>query len=160
MKIAVISDSHDHIDNLRKAIKIIKTENINYTIHCGDFCAPFIIKELSTLEHEVFGVFGNVDGDKYRILQNKPDNVQLYPEFAELKIDNTKIAVVHYPELAKILAYSGKYKVVFYGHTHIRKIEKIGSTLLVNPGEIMNLNSDPSFIIYNSEDNKIKTIVI
>ena len=65
MKIAVISDSHDHIDNLRKAIKIIKTENIDYTIHCGDFCAPFIIKELSTLEHEVFGVFGNVDGDKY-----------------------------------------------------------------------------------------------
>ena len=64
------------------------------------------------------------------------------------------------PELAKTLAHSGKYKVVFYGHTHIRKIEKIGSTLLVNPGEIMNLNSNPSFIIYNSENNKIKTIEI
>ena len=134
--------------------------HIDYTIHCGDFCAPFIIKELSTLEHKVFGVFGNVDGDKYRILQNKPDNLQLYPEFAELEIDKIKIAVVHYPELAKTLAHSGKYKVVFYGHTHIRKIEKIGSTLLVNPGEIMNLNSNPSFIIYNSENNKIKTIEI
>jgi len=46
MKIAVMSDSHDNIWKLRKALGIIQSKNCEKIIHCGDFVAPFMFKEL------------------------------------------------------------------------------------------------------------------
>ena len=46
MIIAVMSDSHDHIWNIRKALKIIESKGGEAIIHCGDFVAPFMLKEL------------------------------------------------------------------------------------------------------------------
>ena len=43
MIIAVMSDSHDNIWNLRKALAIIQKEGAGLIIHCGDFVAPFIM---------------------------------------------------------------------------------------------------------------------
>ena len=40
MIIAIMSDSHDNIWNLRKALEIIKKKNAQMIIHCGDFIAP------------------------------------------------------------------------------------------------------------------------
>jgi len=37
MIIAVMSDSHDNIWNLRKALAIIKEKRAGMIIHCGDF---------------------------------------------------------------------------------------------------------------------------
>jgi len=36
MKIAVVSDTHDNLSNLRKAIDWIKSQNIKLILHCGD----------------------------------------------------------------------------------------------------------------------------
>ncbi len=46
MFVAVMSDSHDNIWNLRKALTIIKKKGAGMIIHCGDFIAPFMLKEL------------------------------------------------------------------------------------------------------------------
>ena len=46
MIIAVMSDSHDNIWNLRKALTIIKKQKAKMIIHCGDFIAPFMLMEL------------------------------------------------------------------------------------------------------------------
>jgi len=40
MIVAVMSDSHDNIWNLRKAVEIIKNSQAGLLIHCGDFIAP------------------------------------------------------------------------------------------------------------------------
>ncbi len=42
MKVAIISDTHDHIENTEKAIKIFKQEKISSIIHCGNFCAHLL----------------------------------------------------------------------------------------------------------------------
>jgi hypothetical protein len=42
MLIAVMSDSHDNIWNLRKAVEIIKDRQAGLLIHCGDFIAPYL----------------------------------------------------------------------------------------------------------------------
>ncbi len=46
MLIAVMSDSHDNIWNLQKALGIVKEKGAEMIIHCGDFVAPFMLKEL------------------------------------------------------------------------------------------------------------------
>ena len=46
MIVAIMSDSHDNIWNLRKAVDIVKDSQAGLIIHCGDFIAPFMLKEL------------------------------------------------------------------------------------------------------------------
>ena len=61
MKIAVISDSHDHIDNLRKAIKIIKTERIQDGVVRLEFVAGEkameLIQKRGDLLSNISGIF-------------------------------------------------------------------------------------------------------
>ncbi len=47
MIIAVMSDSHDNIWKLREALAVIERERAGMIIHCGDFVAPFMLKELN-----------------------------------------------------------------------------------------------------------------
>ena len=46
MRVAIMSDSHDNIWNMRKAVEIVKGRQAGLLIHCGDFIAPFMLKEL------------------------------------------------------------------------------------------------------------------
>ncbi|MCF8024533.1 MAG: metallophosphoesterase family protein, partial [Desulfobacteraceae bacterium] len=36
MKIAVLSDTHDNIRNVRKALELIAGQHVEAIIHCGD----------------------------------------------------------------------------------------------------------------------------
>lgn len=74
MKIAAISDSHDHKDNILKAVTIINKRNVEAIIHCGDYVAPFVKKWFNELNSPIkknfYGVFGNNDGEKLFLTQN------------------------------------------------------------------------------------------
>ena len=61
MLVAIMSDSHDNIWNLRKAVEIIKNSQAGLLIHCGDFIAPFMLKENVTLLNpgEIMGKEGS-----------------------------------------------------------------------------------------------------
>lgn len=157
IKIAIFSDSHDRIENLQKAIDLI-AEEADMLIHCGDYCAPFMLNELSRFKGEIHGVFGNVDGDIYLMMKfaSEIPNLELHHPVGEISPEGKKIAFVHYPPLACGLAATSSYDAVFYGHTHQFKNQKVGRTLLVNAGEIMGKNSAPSFVIYDTASHRIE----
>ena len=50
MKIAVMSDSHDHLIPLRAALTRAKEAGAEVVIHCGDLIAPFVIAELKQFD--------------------------------------------------------------------------------------------------------------
>ena len=154
MKIAIISDSHDHLENLRKAIEIAKQNKAEALIHCGDFCAPFIIDELAEFSGEVHCVFGNID-DRYLTTKKaeEKENLVLYGNIAKIQLDNKKIFFTHFPDIARAFALSGEFDAVFHGHTHEKNKETLNNTLLLNPGEIMGRLGNPSLAIYNTETN-------
>ncbi|KKU03058.1 MAG: phosphodiesterase, MJ0936 family protein [Candidatus Amesbacteria bacterium GW2011_GWB1_47_26] len=156
MKIAVLSDTHDHIWNLRKAIQIIKEQKCEVIIFCGDFCAPFTAVILAESALPIYACFGNNDEDQFAISE-KLKAVQLWPltkEFAEVELESKKIAFCHYPKLGKLLAGTGDYDAVFHGHTHKAYQEQVGKTLLANPGSICGIISGKlapaSFGIYDT----------
>ena len=67
MKIGIISDSHDDVDNVNKAITIFEEEKVRAIIHAGDIISPPIVKEFKKLTDngiEFFGIFGNNDGEQ------------------------------------------------------------------------------------------------
>lgn len=43
MKISVISDIHDHIWNLQKALSMPELQATEAMLFCGDLCSPFVI---------------------------------------------------------------------------------------------------------------------
>jgi len=138
VRIAVCSDIHDNIWKLDAALPGLNEANV--LIFCGDFCAPFTLTQLARgFEGPVHAVLGNNDGDPRLLLEkaNEAANVTLHGQFAQLELGGLRVAVNHYPEIARSIARSGDYDVVCYGHDHVLHEEIAGSTLLLNPGELM-----------------------
>ena len=65
MKIGIISDTHDDIENVQKAIEIFNAEKVDYVIHAGDYIFPGIVMEFKELNAKLFGVLGNNDGERH-----------------------------------------------------------------------------------------------
>jgi putative phosphoesterase len=150
MKIAVISDTHDHLENLDEALAAMPCHGPEALFHCGDLVSPFVIDRLATFAGPVHVVFGNNEGDRYTIsnvASKKFPNVRLHGEVGFVETPDGEVAFTHRPEFARGLACTQKYVAVLYGHTHRMKIERIGSTWLVNPGEIMGLLEKPGWIL-------------
>jgi putative phosphoesterase len=163
MKIAIISDTHDNIFNLEKALSWINSQNIPLIIHCGDLCAPSVLTEIlvKKFPHQIYLIHGNV-GDR-ELLEEKVKNlknVKLFGDFGEIEIDNKKIAFVHKPEEAKKIAQTEKYDLVFYGHTHKPWEEKIGKTKLVNPGNLAGMFYKATFAIYETKTDKLELKIL
>ena len=162
MQIAVLSDSHDNIWKLSAALPHLLQPDA--VIHCGDLIAPFMILRLikGTGGKPVHIVWGNNDGDKSLIAQvaAEAENIHLHGDFADLELGGLKIAVNHYPKVARTLAESGSYKVVCYGHDHTAHEEWIGDTLLLNPGELMGLQGRSTIALLDTDTRKVKFVEI
>jgi len=160
MKVAVLSDIHDNIWNLKKVLKRVKKEKCEAILFCGDYCAPSIVKLIIELKLPTYAVFGNVDGAHYEITK-LAENLPYFHQFkgmAEIELGGKKIALCHYPKLAQGLTTTGKYDAVFYGHTHKAEQKKIGRTLIANPGEIMGMKGKCTFGVYDTKTNEFKRI--
>lgn len=162
MKIAVLSDSHDNIWKLEKAMPYLAAADA--VIHCGDLVAPFMIIRLikGTGGKPVHLVWGNNDGDKGLIAEvsAKAENITLHGDFAHLELGGLKIGVNHYPKIARTLAEGGSYDVICYGHDHIANEEWVGKTLLLNPGELMGLQGRSTIAILDTETRKVEFVDI
>ena len=141
MKIAILSDIHDHVWNLKKALNVPELQATEAMLCCGDLCAPFIIKLLGQgYTNPIHLVFGNNDGDVNAInatAEHFP-NIQIHGETFQGELGGRRIAMNHYPDIAKVLAEQGNHEVVCYGHNHTL-VSNVwtDSTLLINPGPIM-----------------------
>jgi len=136
MIIAVMSDSHDNIWNLREALAIIKQRNAQMIIHCGDFIAPFTLTEpLTSLT-----------------------NLTLYDPVGLVDADGFKIAFTHHGIVGEGLAAVGKFNLVCFGHSHKYYFKKNGRTILLNPGEIMGKDGLPSFCLVDTNTGNVEKI--
>ena len=157
MKLAVISDIHDNVWTLQAALANLQEADL--LICCGDLCSPFVVGLIGEgFRNPIHIVEGNNEGDWRRITQaaGKHSHMHLHGEFFQEQLDQKRIAVNHYPDIALPLAASGRYDLVCYGHNHLFAIEHQGATLALNPGAL--LGYDPinrreipaTFIIYDT----------
>lgn len=162
MRIAIMSDSHDNIWKLEKAMPHLAAADA--VLHCGDIISPFMIIRMikGAGGVPIHMVWGNNDGDKRLLTEvsGGVENIHLHGDFANIEIDGHKIAMVHYPDMARALAESGKYDLVCYGHDHTLHEEWIGDTLLLNPGELMGMNNRSTLALYNTTSKKLVFIEI
>jgi len=138
--IGVISDTHDNLPMVEKAVKRLNDAKVALVLHAGDYIAPFVIPKFKALNAKLIGVFGNNDGDhellKKRFSECK--NCEVRGRFAEIDADGFKIALLHgdETELLEALISCGGFNAVVHGHSHAVGATKKGKTLVVNPGEV------------------------
>jgi len=133
MLIGVMSDSHDNMPQIQKAVDLFTARHVEHVIHAGDFGAPFTFRILKHLPCGFTGIYGNNDGEKLLLQKLSQGRVFKQPHVFEL--EGKKIVVVHEHHIVDALADSGHYDLVVYGHTHESDIRRAGKTLVVNPGE-------------------------
>jgi putative phosphoesterase len=160
MKIAVLSDSHDNITKLDVALPTLRSADA--IIHCGDLCSPFMIHRLGSGVGDipVHIVWGNNEGDPWRIAKvaDEYPHVTLHGELAELELGKLRVAVNHYPKIARGLAKSGDYDLVCYGHDHIAHEEWIDECLLLNPGELLGLKGRSTLALLDTTNRKVSWV--
>lgn len=160
MKIAVFSDIHDNLMRWREAAEIIKAEKIKIGICCGDIGDLQTVEEVSKSFKTLYLALGNLD---YKIKDRTglfPENVIFTQDYDEIELGKRKIAFAHNNRVAKDLAESKRYNIVFYGHTHTPWEQKIGNTVLLNPGEVAGHFGRASFAIYDLANMKAELKIL
>lgn len=133
--IGIVSDTHDHLANLRRALELLRAQGVELVLHAGDFVSPFVAAPFQEAGLSVIGVFGNNDGDKLFLQKRFSEVGELHFGPHELEVGGRKILLMHEPRALEALVASGRYDLVVYGHTH-RPEARPGPTLVVNPGEL------------------------
>jgi len=160
MKIAILSDIHDHLENLRSALR--QCGDCDVMICCGDLNSPFVAKELGNgFPGPIHVVFGNNDGDRFRIAMNgaKFSQITFHGEYAELDFDRKTFAVQHFDNIGRGLAKGDAFDVVCFGHNHQFEISRHGETLVINPGEIFGqLSGTATFVKYDTVSGEAERV--
>jgi putative phosphoesterase len=135
MKLAVVSDSHGHTENVGRLAARLNKLGVRTALHLGDDyddAASLLAAGLDL--KRVPGVFS----DYYR----DPDT----PNRLSLEMGGLRMLLTHAPEPhdndlpedgdPAEIASRDKPDLVLYGHTHLPAVEDRGGVLWVNPGHL------------------------
>lgn len=164
MKVAIISDIHDNLPNLKKVLKYCLENHVEKIICCGDFGTERTFDKLAEFKGEIFTVLGNMDEGyvEYVNIKDKYPHFQVWEIFGEVEIDNLKIGFSHniHDAYAKISEKKGYFDFYFYGHTHKPWEQDFLGTRLVNPGNVANQWFQPTFAVLDTNSQELKLITI
>lgn len=139
MKIGILADTHNNIDNTRWALDQLQAAGAERLLHCGDLTTPQMIEMFRGWD--VAFVFGNMDThnrDKLKATAASMDGMRGISQTYTDVIDGVRVAMCHGHEVEPFREFtqSGDYDLVCYEHTHTREDRQEGRTRIVNPGAL------------------------
>ena len=160
MKIAIISDIHDNLVNLKKCLDWCRQNNIEEIICCGDVTNSETLKFLSmNFNGRIHLVCGNIEifpesePEKY-------DNINYYGQIARIKFSEAQAGICHEPYLIDYVFKKGKCDIIFYGHNHKPREEQKNGTRLINPGTLGAMFSKATFAVWDTENGNIELKIL
>lgn len=155
MKIAILSDSHDHREHLAAAIDDAGKRGAEAVLHCGDIVAPSTLHAARPFGLPLHVIHGNNMGDTYALsrMADKPENkITYYGQDANIEMAGRKIFVVHYPHYGKAMAAAGDFDLVCNGHEHKAHIDKVTAingkeVVWLDPGTVGGVSAPATYIL-------------
>ena len=130
MLIGVLSDTHDNLPSIKRAVEFFRRKSVEAIIHAGDLIAPFAARELLKAGIPISAIYGNNDGDRAGLAKLLP-GICDGPRIESL--GGIRILIVHALE-SMDTADMTDVEAVVSGHDHHPAVHK-AAALLVNPGE-------------------------
>ncbi len=138
MIVGLVSDTHDNIYMIDRAVERLNEERVGLVLHAGDYVSAFTAKHFEPLEAPMIGVYGNNCAEREllgRVYAEAGAEIRGY--FAEVEADGLRVALLHGHRKEDVdRAYGGGYDVIVRGHTHRASIGEEDGVLVVNPGEV------------------------
>jgi putative phosphoesterase len=135
--IGLLSDTHEDVRMIRKAVRIFKERAPALVIHCGDIISPPVLEHFAGIPLRL--VYGNNDGERSG-LKKKCSELGFYEIEETLTFSHAgkTFFVNHGTRLGTIeeAADSQHYDYVLHGHTHEQRNEVRGTTRIINPGAL------------------------
>ncbi len=140
MKIGLLSDTHNHVKESRRALDLLLANGAEHLVHCGDIgedvlgLMTAVCMETGVAAHVALG---NCDAYWAADIRYLPQSPALHiGRFLAFELAGISCAVIHGDHTAQLNAAveGGEYAYVFTGHTHRASAKQTGRTWLVNPG--------------------------
>ena len=152
MKIGILSDTHNHLPETRRALERLLADGARHLVHCGD-AGEDVVDLISAFcqEHGIRArvAIGNCDpGLSDAPFAPLPPGVER-GAFLEFNLVGKRCAATHGHHampLEQAIA-SGRYDYVFVGHTHRRMDEQAGPTRVLNPGSCARPRAAPPTVL-------------
>lgn len=160
MKIAIISDIHDNLENLKIALNWIAKNKIEKLICCGDVTNDETIEFLAhNFLKDIYLVKGNCAlFDEKKVLNFK--NISYLGKIGRINLGGKNIGICHEPFFRDAVLDLGKCDIIFYGHTHKPWEEKFRGVRTVNPGTLGGVFLKGTFAVWDSESGEIELKVL
>ena len=133
MKVGILSDTHDRLPTLRRALALFQRLKVEAVLHAGDYVSPFAAQLLApaALSTPLYCVYGNNDGDR-AALKAKLPNIVAGP--LTVTLGGRTIVLHHFIDWLKPtdIAHAD---VVVTAHTHEVVNQRKKGQLFINPGE-------------------------
>ncbi len=160
MKIAILSDSHDALTRVSRALELARQQGAELVLHCGDITSPTVVQLFEGWTAHF--VFGNCDWDR-RALRRAIDDVgaTLHKNFGHLELEGKNLAFLHGHEtgLMTDLLQSRAFDYLFHGHTHQAVDYVDGVTRVINPGALQRA-SVKTFVVLDLKTGQAESVVV
>lgn len=156
----ICSDVHGSINTIQKVVDFFVVNKFDKLIILGDllyhgprndipkgYNPKEVIKLLNPLKDKIIMVRGNCDAEvDQMVLDFKIHSKK------SIRYGDKKLYLEHGHHLDKTNNSYKQGDIVFYGHTHVSKIEEIGGVKYINPGSITipKENTKKSFIVLHN----------
>ena len=140
MKVGLISDTHNHLRESRRALDLLVARGARHLVHCGDV-GEDVVDLLSAVcrEHGIRAhvAIGNCDRAHLEDAPflTSPAGIER-AEAPEFTLAGKQCVALHgdRAEILRQTVQSGRFDYVFTGHSHAPTDVREGRTRLVNPG--------------------------
>ncbi len=135
MLIGIFSDTHDHLDNIRRAVAFFNERECKYVLFAGDLVSTFAIPPLRQLKCPLIGCYGDNEGNRIGI----QGGMRIIGQISDAPVqtvldDGTRVVIAHMPR--QLRAVTEPFDVAIHGHTHKPSIRTDDAgRLIINPGE-------------------------
>ena len=136
MKIGILADIHDNVDNVRHAINMLNGMQVEVVLIAGDFVSPLVVPSLRKLHGKVIACLGDNDGNQIGIAGGmKIVGTLAHGPVCYRTDDGLHILMSH--QLTEIRDCIDGADVIVFAHSHRPSIatDRHGR-LFINPGEV------------------------
>lgn len=159
MKIGILADIHDNVDNLRHAIRLFNAFECKAVLLAGDFVSPLVVPSMRKLTCPVIACFGDNDGNQIGIAGGmKIVGVLGYGPLCWKSRDGVRFLMAH--QLEEVRNCLGDADVIVFAHTHRPSIAKDRSgRTFINPGEVAGwMFRNPTVAIFDTETREAEIV--
>ena len=135
MLVGIFADTHDHLDNIRRAVELFNSAGVELVLFAGDLVSTIALPPLRKLVAPVVACYGDNEGNKIGLA----GGFEVIGTLAEPPVkftvpDGTRFIIAHMTR--QIAPEHADFDVAVTGHTHKARVKcDAHNRLWINPGE-------------------------